>query len=317
MPEPRITEPGVYEVAAAEYHADRLCAEPCFSRSIGKLLIRRSPRHAWTAHPRLNPAHEPEDSTKFDVGTAAHRLMLGGDEVVAVIRADDYRTNAAKSARDEAILAGKLPILAPKWDLVQAMVEAVRAQLEQHEEARGAFTKGRPEQTLIWREGGIWCKARLDWLPDEGSVFDDFKTTGNAAPDAWGDRVAFETGADLQAALYSRGIRAVLGREPIFRFVVAEVEPPHAMTVCQMTPAALAMADRKLDFALALWRRCLETGVWPGYPGRVCHIDPPPWVERRWLEEEERQQITKTDGKSAHEALLHWQAPHNWKGEAA
>lgn len=312
----QITAPGIYDVPAADYHADRLVSAPTFSRSIAKLLVYRSPRHAWFAHPRLNPDYEADDLTKFDLGKASHALLLGSGERFAVIEAADWRTKAAKEAREQALSAGLLPILAPHWPQVQNMARAVRAQLEQHQEAVDAFTRGKPEQTMVWQEGGVWCRARLDWLPDGGRFFDDFKTTVNAAPGAWGDRVFFETGGDVQAALYRRGIRALgLHRDPVFRFVVAEVEPPHCLTVVQPTPAALDMADRKVQRALDLWRWCLEHNAWPGYPSRTCHVDPPPWHENRFLEMEARDETLRSMGRTPTEEMLLWQAPLDWTKE--
>ncbi len=304
---------GVFNLGTRAYLLDQVGEVPTFSRSIGKLLVTRSPRHAWFAHPRLNPAWQAEDATKFDLGKAGHALLLGSEERFAIIDAGDWRTKAAKEAREEALLADLLPILAPNWPQVQNMVRAVRAQLDQHQEAADAFTSGKPEQTLVWQEQGVWCRARLDWLPHSGPFFDDFKTTGNAAPDVWGDRVFFETGGDVQAALYRRGIRALkLHAAPVFRFVVAELEPPFCVCVVQPTPGALDMADRKLDRALALWRWCSEQGRWPGYPSRTCHVDPPAWHENRFLQAEERDESLRSMGRTPRDEYLHWQAPPNW-----
>ncbi len=304
-----IDKPGIYDLSAAAYHADP-CPEPSFSRSIGKLLLTRSPRHAWYAHPRLNPDWQPEDDTKFDVGTAAHDVLLRGDDTIEVINADDYRTKAAKQARDAAKANDRLPVLAPRWPHVQGMVRAARAQLSQHRDAKGAFTNGKPEMTMVWCEGGTWCRARLDWLPNKGPFFDDYKTSVNASPDAWSERACYETGADIQAAFYRRGIRALkLAVDPVFRFAVQEVDPPYCLSVCQLTPAALDMAERKVEAALEHWRWCVQESSWPGYPAQTCYVDPPPWQERRWLEREGREEIARDQGVDLKKLLLDWQAP--------
>ena len=47
-------------VIEAEYHADP-APEPSLSRSLAHTLLTRSPRHAWQAHPRLNPAWLPDE----------------------------------------------------------------------------------------------------------------------------------------------------------------------------------------------------------------------------------------------------------------
>lgn len=308
----RIQKPGVYALTAEEYHADPV-AEPSLSSSICKILLERSPRHAWLAHPRLNPHCEPIRKMQFDLGAAAHAVLLEGAAGLAVIEAEDYKTKSAREARDAAYAAGKIPVLARQADEVEAMVWAARRQLAAHSEAREAFDPalGKPEQTLVWREGDVWCRARLDWLPAGGNVFFDYKTTGASAnPEQWGQRQLFDTGCDIQAAFYRRGIKAALGIEGAhFRFVVQETEPPYALSVVSLTPAALDMADRKVAEAIALWRWCLKRNRWPGYPSRVCYVDPPPWHERRWLEREERALLASDAGEDLRRMMIEWQAP--------
>jgi hypothetical protein len=45
---------GIHDTTAVDYHADP-CPEPSLSAHIAALLCARSPRHAWAAHPKLNP----------------------------------------------------------------------------------------------------------------------------------------------------------------------------------------------------------------------------------------------------------------------
>jgi len=311
----KIHKPGLYDIPADRYHEDPV-GVPSLSSSLAKLLIERSPRHCWTEHPRLNPAFERADAGKFDIGRAAHRLLLEGIDDAVVIDANDWRTKAAQEQRDAAYAAGRTPLLRDQYERVVVMVQQVRAQLIGHRDAADAFTAGRGEQTLVWQEAGVWCRCLLDWLPDDRTrPYDDLKTTAAAAhPDLW-QRTAFNLGFDLQASFYRRGIRAVLGiDQPRFRFVVAETAPPHALCVIEMTPATLDLADRKVDAALDLWRWCLERDDWPGYPAMTCLIEPPPWHEARWLEREAREQDVAGGGVGMAEHLLHWQAPHDWKG---
>lgn len=305
----RITELGVYEIPAEEYHAD-CCPEPSLSKSVAKLLIDRSPRHAWWAHPRLNPDFERKTKAQFDIGSAAHALVLGDEQKFAIIDADSYRTKAAQEARDAAYASDRIPLLPDQYECVLAMERAFRAQIDAHQEARDAFTNGKPEQVLIWREGDVWCRARLDWLPSAGRIFDDYKTTAAAAhPDAWGSRTFFETGCDFQDAFYRRGIKKVLGiADPIFRFTVQETEPPHLLCVMQADPAVRAIAEKKVEAAIRLWGQCLKANRWPGYPAMTCHLELPAWRETQWLEREERE---AAHGKETDllATMLHWQAP--------
>lgn len=84
----RITVPGVYpDIPEADYHADP-CPTPSLSSSIGKELVNRSPWHAWTKHPRLNPEVEPDNRASFDLGSAAHAFMLADKQRFKIIDAE-------------------------------------------------------------------------------------------------------------------------------------------------------------------------------------------------------------------------------------
>jgi hypothetical protein len=289
----QINKPGVYEISEERYHQDPVIT-PSLSRSIAHLLLERSPLHAWTAHPRLNPNYISQDERKFDLGKAAHLAMLGDNKEFAIIQADSFKTFAAQRARKMALAAGQVPVLERDFKRVNAMVQAGRAQLARHEECFSAFIDGKPEQTLIWTEEvdgiEVWCRAMLDWLPDERVRFPDYKSTqGSAHPDMW-PAMAYREGMDLQCAFYRRGIRKVLGvDDPIFDFVVQECDPPYALCVISLSPGAIDLADRKIDEALSVWAWCMKRDQWPGYPSRVCYVDPPVWAEKSWLEREDRQ----------------------------
>lgn len=284
----RIDRPGVYDISAEDYHADP-CPQPSLSSSMAKILYQRTARRAQSAHPRLNPAFEPDNADKFDMGKAAHALMLGDPQKFAVIDATDWRTKDAKAARDAAHASGKIPLLKEQWDRVNAMVAAGRAQLAAHADSADAFSDGKPEQTLIWREDGIWCRARLDWKPNKGPVFHDYKSTdASASPDAW-HRILFGLGYDMQAAFYRRGIRALgLCDNPEFKFVVQETDDPFDLCVIGLMPGAIDLADKKVDEAMRRWKWCLTNDRWPGYPTRTCYIDAPAWHENEVLAREVR-----------------------------
>ena len=289
-----INEPGVFEIPAAAYHADP-CPEPSLSASIAKIICQQTPLHAWFAHPHLNPNFQREEEEKFDLGTAAHALLLEGQAGVDVIDAPDWRTKAAREARDAARAAGKLPLLAARWTDVQGMVKAAREQLAQHKEAADMFTGGKVEQTLIWQqdcgeEDSIYCRARLDSLREDYLAIDDYKTTGASAnPEAW-TRGLFNSGFDIQAAFYLRGVRAIFGTQATFRFAVQENYPPYALSVISLAPDALVIAEKKVLYAIEQWGKCVHENHWPGYPNRICYAGLPPWEEAAWLEKE-------TDGK--------------------
>lgn len=277
--------PGLFSgLPAAEYHADP-CEAPSLSASLIHLLCARSPWHAWTAHPKLNPDYQPEESARFDLGTAAHAFILQGATDFVIVDAPDWRTKDAQTTRDAARRAGKTPLLRSQWEQVEALAAALGPQLSRLEPPRPFTTPGgQPEQTLIWQEAGVWCRARLDWLHDDHRMIDDLKTVGGSAnPSAWA-RTLFGMGYDVQAAWYRRGVKAVLGTEAHFRFVLVETEPPYAVAAVALGPEALDLADKKIAYALEMWRHCRETDTWPGYPTATCYADVPPWEAMAWGE---------------------------------
>src|ERR1700761_6597312 len=105
-----VTEPGIYEMPAFDYHLDP-CPKPSLSRSVLRLAVRRSEQHAYVAHPKLGGLAELDDSGEeiADYGSAAHQAFLQGKTSIRRLAFADWRTNAAKAARQEAYDAGEIP----------------------------------------------------------------------------------------------------------------------------------------------------------------------------------------------------------------
>lgn len=264
--------PGFHDnVAEEDYHADLLCAEPTLSRSVARLLLDRSPLHAWTAHPRLNPAYVPEQSEALEIGRAAHALALLGEDICAVIDAPDWRSAAAREARDAARAAGRIPVLPPRHKMICDMAEAVRPYLV-------AVREAKREVTAIWRDAGVLCRARFDGLSDDPNApVWDYKTTVDASPGTFA-RAVWRYGYDLQAAWYSRGYKVLTNRAPAgFIFIAQEKTPPYAVTLHKLTPEAYEYAERRCGDALSVWSRCIELDDWPSYEPVVHEITAPPW----------------------------------------
>ncbi len=285
----KITKPGLYpDMPTADYFADP-CPTPSFTQSIAKILLDQSPLHAWHAHPRLNPDWQPDDPTKFDVGNVAHKLMIGrGKEILVLDAFDDWRTKAAKEARETAQGEGKLAVLGEHFAKADAMVRAAREQLE----LRGLgdlFSDGDGEVVTAWREGAVWCRQMIDWLTPDHRIFVDYKTTDmSVAPQGLG-RLMSNAGWHIQGAMGERGLTALeyanAGRRR-YLFVVQETDVPYALNVVELSPDVMTIGRKMLDAALGIWRRCIETNRWPGYPAEIFTPEFPGWAESQWLARE-------------------------------
>jgi hypothetical protein len=104
-------KPGILAVSADQYHADALTDEPTLSATIARILVSKTPAHAWERHPKLNLNYRREESERFDIGTCAHALFLEGRQVVEVVGFGDWRSKAAKEARELARAHGRIPLL--------------------------------------------------------------------------------------------------------------------------------------------------------------------------------------------------------------
>lgn len=262
------------EVSEKVYHDNGFTATPCYSNSIGKLIIGKTPKHAWLAHPKLNPAYESDDASKFALGSVAHAALLQGLDICEPLDFADWRTGASKEARDDAYLAGKIPMLQKQYEQVLAMVSAAKYQIEHCRDLGIQLSDGKGEQTILWNEMGVVSKARLDWVKNDFSMIIDLKTTEIYNPAAWMRSIG-SSGYDMQSLFYKRAVKALTGIEPRFIFAVIETSAPYAMYFVELSQAWEAIANEKIKKALKLWETCLSSNKWPMYQQSIMQADPP------------------------------------------
>jgi hypothetical protein len=281
----KINTPGCYEMSSERYHADP-CETPSLSAGmINDILV--APAKCFQNSKRLNPEwSEPGGEDRFTIGAVAHVLFLEPDQFAAkvkIIEHDDYRTGAAKLARDTARASGKTPILMKQMDQIIAAQSAFTS----HQFAANAFQGGKTEQSLFWKHAGtgIWCRARPDFIHDSGAHINDYKTTSNANPQFFGKH-AYDLGYHRRAAWYLEGYEAVFGKRPDhYWFINQEIKAPYLVSVCELTLQAIQSGQEENDRAAERFARCLERRDWPGYrhPDKPDHdlafqCDIPSWA---------------------------------------
>ncbi len=287
----RRTEGIFPDIPANEYHEGAGAPGHSLSSSLAARLLRQSPAHAFAYCP-TGGGVESESTDGMEFGTAVHQYVLVGVEGFHVVEANDWRTNAAKAEREAAHGAGLIPVLSGKMERIRVMAAAIRKQIGAFEEQPRPLSDGIPESTLIWCEktqhGDIWCRARPDWLRNDHSMMEDLKTSANAEPSSWIRRQLFGMDYDLQAAFYQRGLKALTGKDAQWRFVVAETEQPHSVSVVGLAPSAIAHASDKVEQCVQTWAKCCRADNWPGYPRRTAYAEPPAWEVAQWTEQMER-----------------------------
>lgn len=276
---PTITEPGVYEMTADEYHADPVVGGSLSSSGARALLPPSCPaKYRWAQdHPDEVPVRRV-----FNFGHAAHKLVLGAGPELHVVDADSYRTKAAQNERDEALAGGAVPLTRPEWAQVKAMAAALR----DHPVVGKLFEpeSGWSELALVWRDEhtGVMCRALLDrYRTGPRPVIVDYK--GARAGDLESiSRAIYEYGYHIQNAWYAEGARALglAGDDTPFVFVFQEKDPPYLVTPVYLDPTALRIGAARCRQARSIYRYCTDQGHWYAHTDDLALVSLPPWAER-------------------------------------
>lgn len=283
--------PGIYpNFSELEYHNDP-CPAPSLSSTIAKKIVAESAMHAYAAHPKLGAMKEdgdeeadPETTKAKILGQLVHKLMLGRGSEIVVIDADSYRTALAKSSRDLALAHGKIPVLKHKLPDAQMAADEARRQLD----AMGltsAYREGQNEVVLVWQEdGGIWMRAMLDNLQinenNHTAKIRDLKTVSRSShPEACAAQIS-KMAYDISAAFYERGLtvlRPDLAGRIEFEWDFLEVNKPYQLTPVTISAEWKMAAEMRCEKAVAKWRECLSTGIWPFHAEHTVRLEPRPW----------------------------------------
>lgn len=282
---------GIYNnMAEVDYHADP-CVIPSLSSSIAKVIYSKSPAHAWLKHPRLNKNYISDCDGKYDLGKVAHALLLeDSDSNLVIVEANDWRTNAAKEARDQARARGKIPLLSHQAEEVFTMVDVARSSLRNSELFELLHPGGsHTEQTMIDVADGVWMRARIDMISSDRKIILDYKTTSASAhPDSFARGAMINFGYDIQAAMYLMlNERLTHHSDTKFVWLVQEVEPPYACSLVGAGPSVLDVGRMKLDVAISRWKECMQSGEWPSYGSRISWADCPSYEIAKAIERNE------------------------------
>lgn len=275
-----ISEPGLYDIPEAEYHRDPVPGGSLSSTTAKMLLPPSCP--AIAQYKRAHPAIK----TEFDLGSAAHKLVLGKGPQIKVINHEKWDTNVAKAEVAAAREAGLIPLKPGDFAAAVRMAQAVR----KHPTAGPLFAPGSgvPERSIFWRDErtGTWCRAMLDWLsltPGFPALVVDLKTIEDSSLESVRKQVA-NLRYYQQDPFYRAAVESLGHEDPLFLFVFVSKKPPHLITVFELDPEDLAEGRARNEEAVDVWIECqaLAPGVeWPGYSTEIQSAALPPWTHRQ------------------------------------
>lgn len=265
------------------------------------------------------------DSTDATIaGTLLHAMTLDVSFTAPYLFNDtlDRRTKAGKEAYAEACeAAGDGPVVkASVYETARIMADAVEA----HDEAMDVLVGDSNAITMHEVTAiGDGCKARVDSLKIERSQYAapvctvaDVKSTRDISPRFFEREIATR-GYHTQLAHYidvlldapldyermSEGLRESCRRNmltdgnPLIRhdhtvqacIVAVQSVAPYHVVVYDIPDEAIEVGRKRRNERLAMYRKAVRTGDWPGYPARVDACLP------RWEMVDDMQQMEVAD----------------------
>ena len=264
-----ITKPGVYELPEDDYHADPV-PDGSLSCSWAKQIARPGGPAKW----RWEHDHPRPPRKEFDLGHAAHQLVLGVGAPIARIPYAEWRSNAAKAAVAEARDAGAIPLKPAEYEQVTLMA----AQIEQHRLASSLLAEALRHEASAFlpdERTGTWLRCRFDSIGDRGTV--DYKTTISADPTEF-VRQAMRLGYHQQAAWYRDMAMALDLTDGPFRFIAQEKTAPYLVAVIELDADAEDLGRTLNQRAIDTFATCVATDTWPGYPEIIHRVSAPAWA---------------------------------------
>ncbi len=174
-------------------------------------------------------------------------------------------------------------IITPRMrDNVDACAKAVRSSPQ----ASKYVTKGRAEQTVLWKytepkvadlpNFSMQCKSMLDFVTDSG-VIADLKSTRDASPTGFA-REVLRYEHHVQAAFYVDAYHAATGRRLPFVFIAVEAAAPQVVQVYRVPDDIIELGRERYMQLLAQLNVCREDSRWHGYAETEMELSLPRWA---------------------------------------
>lgn len=259
--------PGIYEGMSFEDYVEL----PAINHSSLSWLMDESP--ACFRH-RVDQGYRSDSNAK-KFGNAAHCATLEPDRFAAEFDAEpdpsqfkkpdgsDYASPRSCKAYKQVVLEmemeGRTVLTCDEYRDALQVAQVVRTHPRIGpliKEARGI------ETVLVWERDGLLCKARLDFW-GKGYI-GDLKSTRNIGGFSPWDVTKWHYYRQLE---FYRSGAMELGLNPEVCYLAAVSSNYPEAALFYLVGNALESGRKELDAGWALYRKCLDSGVWPGrYP---------------------------------------------------
>lgn len=234
--------------------------------------------------------HPQKTKREWDFGRVAHKIILGeGDEFLVLdpqihglkkdgeVAANPRATATWALAETKARAEGLTPIHADDYRKAIEMANVVH----EHPLAGPLLAEGSAENWLYATEPetGQGLRMRTDWMTRRDRLYAiEYKSAADAEPKAFA-RKAYDFGYHVAFAFAVTMAQLLeLDDAPAYLVIAQEKAPPYLVSVNEFDSDAYTLGMRQMQQAIALYRECCETGVWPGYPPEIHSLSLPAWA---------------------------------------
>ena len=227
--------------------------------------------------PRAELTGALNDLASYKVVAKDLGLKVGGSkaDLKARILEIEPETQFADDVNQQ-LTAGREPLKPEQWEMVTGIAEAIEA----NPSARGSFSNGIAEETLVWidQETGTRCKSRMDYYHEESGIVVDLKTCEDARIAAV-TRDIVRYGYHKSAAHYLNGLKAANLPGDNFAWIFVEKTRPYAISAYFAAPDMLEQGTSDMRRHLNDYAQCKNSGVWPAYSLDFQTINLPEWAQ--------------------------------------
>lgn len=259
---------GFHEGVSSEvYHAD-----PAISRSQISMVMKgdslRKVRH------KIDDDGD-DDTAALAFGRLAHAYILEGLQVAAF--PDDAKLNTKEGKAAKAAVVAENPGATIVRESELRQLEGMRRELQAHKIV-GRWIDGIKcvEPSIVWKVGGVVCRARPDAITDLGAF--DLKFV-RSIRDRDIERAILDYGWNVQVVHYEDG-GASCGRFRDYTLVFVDKEPPHEVRVFDIGPEIRQYTSIRWSEALYRIAAAQAMDVWPGHPHDITEMQAPLWMLR-------------------------------------
>ena len=262
----------IYGMPFAEYQA-----RPELNHSSLKNLFPPNTPLDYAYH-KNNPSKK---SSAMEFGTAVHTAVFEHEKFsgsVIVSPEVDKRTKAGKEEYAEFLLKaeGKTVITAEELDACKYILESA-----QNHKILGKLLRAenrKYEVSGFFNYNQIPCKFRTDFMLPDQRIILDLKTTKAGHERAF-RRSVLDFHYHSQAAFYLSAMTEITGEAwTDFVWIAIESNAPYKIYLYEPDTRWLIEGHKLCSNAIELYKRCLESGKYPGVPEEITIINAPNWI---------------------------------------